>query len=1005
MSAGNASLSHSPCPFHRRQGKKPAPASPKGRKCGDAPCDEKENEGAFDAYAAPLRASEEALPCRLSSRACPGFSSAAPSTVEAAAAAAVWRKLYHQGAGRPSGARIPRGVPPASRSFSSSSSSSSSFTPLFHFKNPHTTISDIQHHPHYHLLAILTSENEIFVCGTQNPLLDPTRGRWEGKAYEEDREVPRGCSSMGVSSPWSVASGCASVGGRSTCSPVSASCRHEVMAAPHDTSYRDDPPHSMVCVDVLPDPVSQLCWGPWQRGVSLVALCRGKGVYFYHYAHRRWTRDEAVSAVGEDGKGEDAGTTGDVQEMVWWEREGKSARVLSPCTSRRCTFGDPSWQHNTDRPFPHAALDGLLKDRGIGSTRPFPAPSAAVFSVSSMQYMQFAPFGSGTFVASCGRHGVKVFVCQPRGKKSGPTTDGRGRMASYPTERVGRTTSPRVLAVEEEGCRASEVGEVEKGEETEVITTDGVRWIAFSPTRKKSPRTAGWKRHTPPNDAFPHRTMEAQDRAWTRGKCHVDATEEGKEGVGREGSGSARPPRRTRGTGQSRDKKHRKRREEEAEEAADDRPVRREASGGMLEGETEEGSEEEERCVCVAWNPSGRWISAGYRDGSIRLYAVEWRRSTAQDGEANVSEFSLCYRTQIPYGVRSSSPPTLTMVPASRMVCHQLSWAPLSGRSFMLLLAVCSSGIVLYVFQRPPLVSEHRLYITPEGASHAGRRPGASPMPPTSSSYGVDERGGNGGGGRYGEHSSPSDPLYPGDTFHRTLPLSPATTLPTNTSSFPSTLPSFRSASPSLPLGAAGTPVSRSPWVQAKSGPAHDSPRGSSTPPTDKKGYATTSAPGRVSPTARASPPVRSSSSAGPFHASSSTPPSPLPFSSRFPLHLWFSIPLQCGEVLHAEWNSTGTQFMTSHRDSAVHVWRVVVTHTKRRLAPLSLATGEAYPAVPAVDVGHHDHSLPCTPLWTGLLHSGEDVPGTSSLFLVPPPMVSIRHVSMVYPYQPGGEA
>lgn len=1000
MNAGKLSVSRSPCPSSEWQRMNPAHASHEGRKGEhDEQRHEGAREGAHDACVSPLRSSEEEPSYQLPGRSFPACPAAATSTMEAAAAAAVWRKLYQKGTGRPFGVRSPRPVTPPNRSFLSSSSS---FTPLFHFKNPHTTISDIQHHPHYHLLAILTSDNEIYVCGTQNSLFDPTHGRRDGGKDQENGDASRVSSSNGVCSPFPYATELLSQKdshASSSFSPLSPSFLHERPSIHHDPTAREDLTRHMLCVDVLCHHVTQLCWGPWQNGVSLLAVCSGKGLYFYHYAHRRWTRDEALSEGSEDEKGEGSGDTPGL-----WKANGRPHHGTASLAHDRNTAAHPSecnaWQNGMKDPLRHS---------GIPSSFALPmTSSSSVFSVASIHHIEFAPFG-GAFVASCGGHGVKVFTRQLRVKKGGQTPDGGKKPLPDRSESVGRRTpSSRSLVREEEGWEKGEDGEEESGEVTEVITTDGVRWMAFSPTRT---------------------------------------------------------------SGQQSQKKSRRGREEEGSAAAEDALARRGAEwrqGERRETLWETAEETDgDTCVCVAWSTSGLWISAGYRDGTIRLYAVEWRHTKAHGDEANVSSFSLCFctqvadddvpspqrRTMVPYqnrrnapwtemecggtegrrarqspttigveadqpratpsthhphphhGRSSHTPPssslfssfTPPLVPASRVVCHQLTWAPLSGRSFMLLLSVCSTGIVLWVFPRPPGVSEHRVYRTSGTASPAGTRRCAS-------AYGVEER--SGGGGRDGHLSSPSDGYPHGHHVHHTPPPSPAATPRTAASSFPSVFPPCRSSVSSLPLTAAGKTSARHPWVEEKRGPSPaPAACGSLTTPTERKGCPTPSAPSPLaSPASRFSPPVRSPSFSARGHSSSGSPPrphSPPISASVAPLQLWYRIPIACGEVRHAEWNSTGTQFMTAHRDSAVHVWRVVVTHTRRRLAPF-FWTG----APEKGDVGHHGHSVSRMPLDTTLPHPvEEEVPGdTPSIFLVPPPSVSVRHVSMIYPYPPGGE-
>lgn len=137
-------------------------------------------------------------------------------------------------------------------------SSTSHMIPLFHFQNQDTVIVELQHNSHFHLLAVLTSANEIFMCGTEDlPSFDLVRPHH-------------------------------------TLSDHSSHVRNPLVSSVTDWN----PARHTICIDTLPYKLSQLCWAPWRNGVFLAALSLTHGIHLYRFSHSRWVREDVVPLPG-----------------------------------------------------------------------------------------------------------------------------------------------------------------------------------------------------------------------------------------------------------------------------------------------------------------------------------------------------------------------------------------------------------------------------------------------------------------------------------------------------------------------------------------------------------------------------------------------------------------------------------------------------------------------------------------------------------------------------------
>ncbi|KAF8296201.1 hypothetical protein TcYC6_0089630 [Trypanosoma cruzi] len=133
-------------------------------------------------------------------------------------------------------------VDPADAPHSSvSPSSSGMMRSLFHFTADDAVILAMEHDNHNKLLAVSTSNNEVFVTSTREMPL-------EGIQAEN-----------GEQSQW-------------------------------------DPAEHTVRIDHLRFPCTQLAWAPWQYGIYLACVCRGKQVRLYRFSHGHWSLDEEIAA-------------------------------------------------------------------------------------------------------------------------------------------------------------------------------------------------------------------------------------------------------------------------------------------------------------------------------------------------------------------------------------------------------------------------------------------------------------------------------------------------------------------------------------------------------------------------------------------------------------------------------------------------------------------------------------------------------------------------------------
>lgn len=1133
------------------------------------------------------------------------------SAEEAAAAAAVWKRLYRPDLRRAVNHHCSSHAPPRSVS-PPPSPSSSSFIPLFHFKNPHTTITAIQHHKHYHLLAILTSENEIYVCGTQHmDVLGSERG---GGGGSDDESFAPPAS---LESPFSLSLASSpflsSMTGHSSTS-LSTSLLHEMIEKRKRRLRSGDPAHHIICLDALPSPVSQLCWAPWRSGISLLVVCPGKGIYFYRYAHRRWTRDEAVVKVGEEEigmqlpgeyyanpgshlrahttsyRGGDKVKSDDMRGVGGGDGGGST----SPLPLKRGMWEDENQREK------RSSGHGMATPLTPSSTPP-PCGVTGVTPRSAscawIQQVHFAPFGYA-FVACCGLGGggggMKVFCRQGgRVRGIGPVVAHRqglenehsscfspsctppplsfhssvssGGMRSNQSGRVGgggeesravgtggrsmKKNTQKKLAQrssslqdeEEEGEEEEEPGkhsplrlssrvdkekkqkqkggveerielkysnlarkkkaqrenndeqdwndgELEEEEEREVEemrTSDGEVWLVFSPLKRRASKKKGGKR-VQWREECERRNNRNNNSSRFGGRNMSSCSSCRRRMGGGKGRSPVPPPQSRIATSSLQEEKpegkQRCRHRDPHRGIMDDADRDKNAEDEETEEEMEEDEydETEEMCVCVAWSTTGQWISAAFLDGGIHIMSVEWCKELGC--EETIIRVMPCYRTRLPYVPAKLSPASVLDLPFDRREvkkednakttsgrggskrgntstrcgrnrpslkeedwmrsysqripvtagpissCHQLSWAPLSGRSFMLLLAVGGRGGVLFVFQRPPGVSECQLYKR-EGEWEEGQasravaaveapnvggqeeRPFSYPMPGGSDGLssslhlsGINKRQGK---------------LFP--SRENSVPCRPSTGVPNSVSPIGArsplrSPPSSSSSSSSFPHSPAS-----SPGGEERDGryPSRSSPRCIITSPKGRSESGTVPVPrgGSSSFTSSLLPPSASHSFSSP--CALNVPPLPSSdlcllspavtaasfHSSLPPLHLWFSIPVHCGEVLRAEWNSAGTEFITSHKDSSVHVWRVVVRHAKRRPLPgqwsrhLCLPVSDREENTPAGP--HHDHQSSESHGASPHLHFFSSAGGAACVLTPPPPTVSVRHVSVVYPYHP----
>ncbi|ORC93648.1 uncharacterized protein TM35_000015250 [Trypanosoma theileri] len=118
--------------------------------------------------------------------------------------------------------------------------SSNFMRPLFHFTAHDTVIIAMEHNNHGKLLAISTSKNEVFVMSTRNMPVE--------EALLTDEEHLK----------W-------------------------------------DPASSILLIEHLRYPCTCLAWAPWQYGMYLACVCRGKQVRFYRQAHGHWSLDDVLT--------------------------------------------------------------------------------------------------------------------------------------------------------------------------------------------------------------------------------------------------------------------------------------------------------------------------------------------------------------------------------------------------------------------------------------------------------------------------------------------------------------------------------------------------------------------------------------------------------------------------------------------------------------------------------------------------------------------------------------
>ncbi|RNF11168.1 hypothetical protein TraAM80_01099 [Trypanosoma rangeli] len=121
------------------------------------------------------------------------------------------------------------------------SSLSNVMRPLFHFTADDAVILAMEHNNHNKLLAVSTSNNEVFVTSTRDMPLEGMQ------------------AANGEETQWS-------------------------------------PAENTVRIDHLRFPCTQLAWAPWQYGIYLACVCRGKQVRLYRLSHGRWSLDEEVEA-------------------------------------------------------------------------------------------------------------------------------------------------------------------------------------------------------------------------------------------------------------------------------------------------------------------------------------------------------------------------------------------------------------------------------------------------------------------------------------------------------------------------------------------------------------------------------------------------------------------------------------------------------------------------------------------------------------------------------------
>ncbi|RNF05774.1 uncharacterized protein Tco025E_07721 [Trypanosoma conorhini] len=156
-------------------------------------------------------------------------------------AAALPVSLVHAPEGHCNGAS-PAAVDPAT--FSSSSAIPllpSVMRPLFHFTADDAVILAMEYNNHNKLLAVSTSNKEVFVAST--------------------RDMPL-----------------------------------EGVQAANGEQVQWNPAENTVRIDHLRSPCTQLAWAPWQYGIYLACVCRGRQVRLYRLSHGRWSLDEEVAA-------------------------------------------------------------------------------------------------------------------------------------------------------------------------------------------------------------------------------------------------------------------------------------------------------------------------------------------------------------------------------------------------------------------------------------------------------------------------------------------------------------------------------------------------------------------------------------------------------------------------------------------------------------------------------------------------------------------------------------
>lgn len=169
-----------------------------------------------------------------------------------------------------------------------SRTSTTSMLPLFHFTNQHTNIVALQHNRHFRLLAIITSDNEIFMCGTQ---------RMPGMGESTFSEALQHCRDRSTRREDDASGG---AGAGAPIPPLGdrgepGSTALGLRAAGGSLEGEWDPALHTICIDVLPYPVTQLCWAPWQNGIYFAVLSPGRGLHFYRYAHSRWSREDILA--------------------------------------------------------------------------------------------------------------------------------------------------------------------------------------------------------------------------------------------------------------------------------------------------------------------------------------------------------------------------------------------------------------------------------------------------------------------------------------------------------------------------------------------------------------------------------------------------------------------------------------------------------------------------------------------------------------------------------------